>query len=67
MEELRLDLRAVLQRCRPDWDISSAEQRAAWEKGDKAGFFPYGKTQAQAGRTGLIGFASTLAIARPRC
>ena len=47
VEELRLDLRAVLQRCRPDWDISSAEHRAAWAKGDKANFFPYGKTQAQ--------------------
>ena len=47
VEELRLDLRAVLQRCRPDWDIGRAEQRTAWEKGDKAGFFPYGKTQAQ--------------------
>ena len=47
VEELRLDLRAVLQRCRPDWDINSAEQRAAWAKGDKAGFYPYGKTQAQ--------------------
>jgi hypothetical protein len=47
VEELRLDLRAVLQRCRPDWDISSAEQRAAWSKGDKVGFHPYGKTQAQ--------------------
>jgi len=47
VEELRLDLRAVLQRCRPDWDIGSPEQRAAWEKGDKAKFFPYGKTQAQ--------------------
>ena len=48
VEELRLDLRAVLQRCRPDWDISSAEQRAAWAKGDKAGFYPYKKTQVQA-------------------
>ena len=47
VEELRLDLRAVLQRCRPDWDISSAEQRTAWAKGEKAGFYPYGKTQAQ--------------------
>jgi len=47
VEELRLDLRAVLQRCRPDWDISSAEHRATWEKGDKSGFYPYGKTQAQ--------------------
>jgi len=47
VEELRLDLRAVLQRCRPDWDISSAQQRTAWANGDKAGFYPYGKTQAQ--------------------
>jgi peroxiredoxin len=47
VEELRLDLRAVLQRCRPDWDISSETQRAAWEKGDKTNFFPYGKTHAQ--------------------
>jgi peroxiredoxin len=47
VEELRHDLRAVLQRCRPDWEISSPGQRAAWEKGDKAKFFPYGKTQAQ--------------------
>ena len=47
VEELRLDLRAVLRRCRPDWDISSAEQRAAWDEGDKATFFPYGKTFAQ--------------------
>ena len=47
VEELRLDLRAVLQRWRPDWDITGAEHRTAWEKGDRAKFFPYGKTQAQ--------------------
>jgi peroxiredoxin len=47
VEELRVDLRAVLQRCRPDWDIGSAAQRAAWEKGDKAGFYPYGRTRAE--------------------
>ena len=47
IEELRLDLRAVLQRCRPDWDLTSAELRAAWAAGDKARFFPYGKTLAQ--------------------
>jgi peroxiredoxin len=47
VEELRLDLRAALQRCRPDWDISSAEQRTAWAKDDKTNFFPYGKTQVQ--------------------
>ena len=47
VEELRLDLRAVLRRCRPDWDISSPQQRASWEKGDKAMFHPYGKTKVQ--------------------
>jgi peroxiredoxin len=41
------DLRVVLQRCRPDWDISSANQRTAWAKGEKASFYPYGKTQVQ--------------------
>ena len=47
VEELRLDLRAVLQRCRPDWDIGDAHLKAAWSRGDKADFNPYGKTQAQ--------------------
>jgi peroxiredoxin len=47
VEELRLDLRAVLQRCRSDWDISSTDQRTAWANGDKARFYPYGKTQAE--------------------
>jgi peroxiredoxin len=47
VDELRLDLRAVLEHCRPDWQIDSAEQRAAWAKGEKTGFYPYGKTQAQ--------------------
>jgi len=37
----------LLQRCRPDWDISSAEQRTSWAKGEKTSFYPYGKTQAQ--------------------
>jgi peroxiredoxin len=47
VEELRLDLRAVLRRCRPDWEIGGAERRAAWESGDRANFFPYGRTEAQ--------------------
>lgn len=47
VEELRLDLRATLQRCRPDWDISSEQQRTAWSNGEKAGFFPYGKSLVQ--------------------
>ncbi len=47
VEELRLDLRAVLRKCRPDWDISTPELRAAWERGEKERFYPYGKTYAQ--------------------
>jgi len=46
-EELRHDLRAVLMKCRPDWDITTPEMRAAWERGEKAKFYPYGKTYAQ--------------------
>src|SRR5438309_3236790 len=33
MEELRLDLRAVMRKCRPDWDITAPEFRAAWAEG----------------------------------
>lgn len=47
LEELRQDLRAVLMRCRPDWDIADPELRAAWERGEKARFYPYGKSYAQ--------------------
>jgi peroxiredoxin len=47
VEELRLDLRAVLQRCRPDWDITRPDLRAAWQRGEKANFHPYGKPPAQ--------------------
>jgi peroxiredoxin len=47
VEELRRDLRVVLQRCRPDWDLSDPALRQAWGAGDKARFYPYGKTFAQ--------------------
>src|SRR5246500_4016338 len=47
VEELRMDLRAVLNKCRPDWDITRPEMRAAWEAGDKKRFYPYGKSYAQ--------------------
>ena len=47
LDELRLDLRAVLQQCRPDWDITQPALREAWQKGDKQRFYPYGKTFAQ--------------------
>jgi len=47
VEELRRDLRLVLQRCRPDWDLSDPALRQAWAVGEKARFWPYGKTRAQ--------------------
>jgi peroxiredoxin len=47
MEELRQDLRAVTQKCRTDWDITTPELKAAWEQGHKELFYSYGKTYAQ--------------------
>jgi peroxiredoxin len=46
LEDLRQDLRAVTKKCRPDWDITDAEHRAAWQRGEKDLFYPYGKTYA---------------------
>jgi peroxiredoxin len=47
VEELRQDLRAVLKKCRPDWDITKPELKAAWEEGRKELFHPYSKTYVQ--------------------
>src|SRR4029079_15418512 len=47
VEELRQDMRLVLRRCRPDWDISDPDLKIAWERGDKSQFYPYGKTMSQ--------------------
>jgi peroxiredoxin len=47
MEELRQDLRAVSRKCRPDWDITSPELKAALQAGRKESFYPYGKTYLQ--------------------
>ena len=47
LEELRQDLRAVLMKCRPDWDITKPELKAAWVQGRKELFYPYGKTFLQ--------------------
>jgi hypothetical protein len=47
IEELRQDLRVVLKKWRPDWDITKPGLRADWEKGERAGFYPYGKTYGQ--------------------
>jgi peroxiredoxin len=44
VEELRQDLRAVCQKCRPDFYITKPELRAAWQEGRKELFFPYGKS-----------------------
>jgi hypothetical protein len=35
----------VLRRCRPDWDLSEPELRAAWARGEKNRFYPYGKSR----------------------
>ncbi len=47
VEELRQDLRAVLKKCRPDWDITEPELKAAWARGEKDRFYPYGKSYKQ--------------------
>ncbi|MGZ3696995.1 MAG: peroxiredoxin family protein [Bdellovibrionota bacterium] len=47
VEELRQDLRVVIQKCRPDWDITQPELREAWKQGKKERFFPYGKTYGE--------------------
>ena len=47
IEELRQDLRAISERCRPDWDITSHELRTAWQQGHKESFHPYGKSFVQ--------------------
>jgi peroxiredoxin len=47
VEELRQDLRAVLRKCRPDWDITTPEMKLSWQQGRKELFYPYGKTYSQ--------------------
>ena len=39
--------RPVPKKCRPDWDITTPELKAAWQQGRKDLFYPYGKTYAQ--------------------
>ena len=38
MEDLRQDLRAVTQKCRPDWDITKPEMKTAWKEGARICF-----------------------------
>jgi len=35
IEDLRQDLRAVLRKCQPDWDITKSELKAIWQQGKK--------------------------------
>ncbi len=42
--ELHADLRDVTRRIRPDWDLGDREVRAAWQRGEKNKFWPYGKS-----------------------
>jgi len=55
LEELRQDLRVVLRKCRPDWDITAPELTADWEKGEHGRFYPDGQTRAGFSRTRVIG------------
>jgi hypothetical protein len=47
LDELRLDLRAIMAEVRPDWDLAAPGLRARWDAGDHDAFYPYGKTHAQ--------------------
>jgi peroxiredoxin len=54
IEDLRQDLRAVLRKCRPDWDITQSDLRAAWQQGDKKLFHPYDRTNEHAGTAAAL-------------
>jgi peroxiredoxin len=42
--ELHQDLRDITRRIRPDWKIDTPEMRERWDKGEKAEFYPYGRS-----------------------
>ncbi len=42
-DDLRRDLRAITQKVRPDWDLGAPGMREAWDRGEKARFWPYGR------------------------
>lgn len=43
-EEVKQDFRAISNKIRPDWDITTPEVRERWERREKESFFPYGKS-----------------------
>ena len=44
IEELRADLREIRRSISPDWDLAAPGLRAAWERGERDTFFPYGRS-----------------------
>ncbi len=44
MSELHQDLRKINEKVRSDFKIDTPEMREKWEKGQRDGFYPYGKT-----------------------
>ena len=47
VEDLRQDLRAVLKKCRPDWDITTPALKKDWQEASKEAFYPYGKKYSE--------------------
>src|SRR5882762_8229017 len=56
IEDLRQDLRAILRKCRPDWDITNSDLKAAWQHGDKKLFYPYDRAHEQPVTAVSLGF-----------
>jgi peroxiredoxin len=58
-EDLRSDLREMYQKIRPDWDLANPDVKAAWQRGERDKFFPYGKSRrtvvAESGESHLPG------------
>jgi hypothetical protein len=47
-EDAWRDLRAITEKVRPDWDITRAELREKWQRGERELFFPYRRGQREA-------------------
>lgn len=43
IEDLRQDLRDILARTRPDWDLATPGLRESWDAGETENFYPYRK------------------------
>ncbi len=43
-EELRQTFREISKKYRWDWDLSDAEVREVWRRGERSRFWPYGET-----------------------